>query len=619
MDIIIILWIVSCLITCSHSALIGICPCQKAFIEQYNHFENKPEIKMDEAWMTFNSSVTFDIHIYFHNHECWRCDLIYLDTIKGQSTKTIILNTTYGTDIELRRDIVGQNVQTILCGISTKFRENGDYWMFYNQSNYDSATCDFSLANDPMVAEMPILYVGIGVVVLWMIVKAVSYCYRVRLHEETSYELDHHHDVNQEKETAVTNNAAMVTMSSESVAKDEQVNTHNKRQRLHSLDTFRGLSLVIMIFVNYGGGGFWFFEHPPWNGLTVADLVFPWFVFIMGTSINYSFKGMFKRGKSRSWIFWKVVRRSCLLFAFGIILNTNWGPVDLKHLRIMGVLQRLSLSYFVVAVTRTIFAKHKDIGKNKRWFWIRDFVVILPDWIICLSILATYLALTFALPVPGCPTGYIGPGGLHESKRYENCTGGAAGYIDRLVLGENHMYGNPTPKTIFQTTVPFDPEGILGTLTSIFLCFLGLQAGRIFICFQGHAGRLIRLLVWSLITGAVGAVLCNFSKNDGILPLNKNLWSVSFALVTACFGYFLLGLLYLLVDVFKLWNGTPFIFAGMNPLVLYLCHAIFYRFFPVNWQIDPVHWKLLLKAVWDVIIWLILGFILYCKKIFIAL
>ncbi|XP_060561186.1 heparan-alpha-glucosaminide N-acetyltransferase-like [Ruditapes philippinarum] len=612
-----VLWIFGYILCCSTLAdTREIRNNERKFIDDYNHGNNKPEIIKDEAWMTINSSVMFDIHIYVHNHECWKCDMIYLTTIPGPSTKTIVLNTTYGTDLELRRRLAGQTLQPKLCSFSAKFKENGDYWLFYNQSDYESASCDYMLVNDPMIAEMPILYVGIGTLVLWIIVKAISYCYRVRVRDEAKYELDHSHDA--KKEQPVSNDIAM-TVTPDSTENEVPLDTHKKRQRLHSLDTFRGLSLVIMIFVNYGGGGYWFFEHPPWNGLTLADLVFPWFVFIMGTSMNFSFKGMLKRGRSRGMIFWKVLKRSCLLFAFGIILNTNWGPVDLEHLRIPGVLQRLSLSYFFVAFLRTLFAKQKDVGKNRNWFWIRDVVVILPDWIACLGFLAMYLALTFKLNVPGCPTGYIGPGGLHEGKLYENCTGGAAGYIDRMVLGVNHIYGNPTPKEIYQTKVAYDPEGILGTLTSIFLCFLGVQAGRIFVCYQDAIGRTVRLVIWSLITGVIGAAVCNFSKNDGVIPLNKNLWSVSFIMVTASFAYFLLAMLYIIVDVLKLWNGAPFIFAGMNPLVLYLCHDIFYRFFPVNWQIEQVHWKLLIKAVWDVIIWLVLGFVLYCKKIFIAL
>lgn len=355
----------------------------------------------------------------------------------------------------------------------------------------------------------------------------------------------------------------MDTLPTSSGDSSEPITTHSKRQRLKSLDTFRGLSLMVMTFVNFGGGGYWFFEHPPWNGISVADLVFPWFVFIMGTSMNYSFRSMIKRGKSRLRILWKVIRRAAVLFGIGIILNTNWGPVDLETMRIPGVLQRLSLSYLLVALMETVFARREDKFQDRSWSWLRDIILLLPEWFLSLGILAAYLALTFALPVPGCPTGYIGPGGLHESKLHENCTGGAAGYIDRVVLGEKHLYGNPTPKKIYQTVVNYDPEGILGTLSSIFLCFLGLQAGRIFITYKEHKGRIIRLLIWAVITGAIGVGLCEGSQNEGVIPLNKNLWSVSFILVTAALGYVLLSALYIVIDVIKIWDGEPFVFPGM--------------------------------------------------------
>ncbi|XP_052797385.1 heparan-alpha-glucosaminide N-acetyltransferase-like [Mya arenaria] len=610
------IWIfMFCLVLNSGKCLRGLTTEEREYVERFNsyHGNNKPDLIMDEAWMTFNSTVTFDLLLYMHNHECWKCDLIYIHTIPGGSSTSMKLNTTYGTTFEIRRNVLMQDTETIICGFSEKFRENGDYWLFFNQTNFETTTCDFSIANDPAAAEMPILYVAIGVLVLGIAVKIVVYIYRRQVSIRKKY------DLGIDSTSSVNTNDLAMTVPGDPTSQEDVPNTHSKRQRLHSLDTFRGLSLLIMIFVNYGGGGYWFFDHPPWNGLTIADLVFPWFVFIMGVSMNYSFRGMLKRGKTRLRILGKVLKRAALLFAFGIILNTNWGPVDMKKLRIPGVLQRLSLSYLIVALMETAFAALHDRGQAGRFKWLRDVVYLLPEWIISLCILATYLALTFAMPVPGCPTGYIGPGGLHAGKAYQNCTGGAAGYIDRVVLGHNHIYGNPTPKAIYQTVVPYDPEGILGTLASIFLCFLGLQGGRIFVTYKGHKSRIIRLIVWSLITGAIGAALCNVSKNDGIIPLNKNLWSVSFVLVTACFGYFLLAALYVVIDVFQVWAGEPFIFAGMNPLVLYLCHDIFYRFFPVNFQVDPVHWRLLLKAVWDVLIWLTLGFVLYCKKIFIAL
>lgn len=402
---------------------------------------------------------------------------------------------------------------------------------------------------------------------------------------------------------------------------DTEAELKPKKERLKSLDTFRGLSLVLMMFVNYGGGGYWFFEHPPWNGLTVADLVFPWFIFIMGTAMNYSFRSMLRKGKPKLNMFLKIMKRTILLFAFGIILNTNWGPVNLRNLRIPGVLQRFSLTYFMIALMELFAARKEDSHQNSCWSGIRDIVLYLHEWLLALAILAAHLALTFFLPIDnGCPTGYLGPGGLSEGGKYYNCTGGAASYIDRMVLGTKHIYNNPTPKVLYQTVIAHDPEGILGVLTSIFLCFLGLQAGRIIITYKSHASRILRWIVWAIITGGIGTLLCNASKDDGWIPLNKNLWSTSFILITASFANILLVAMYIVIDVLKWWDGTPFVFPGMNSIVVYCCHDIFYRFFPVNWVVEEeVHWRLLCKAVWDCAIWILLAYVLFRKKIFVAL
>ena len=85
------------------------------------------------------------------------------------------------------------------------------------------------------------------------------------------------------------------------------------------------MSLTIMIFVNYGGGGYWFFDHSKWNGLTVADLVFPWFVWIMGVSLVFSFHG--RRRDSFLRQLFQILRRTVILFAVGLFLNTSEGTV----------------------------------------------------------------------------------------------------------------------------------------------------------------------------------------------------------------------------------------------------------------------------------------------------
>lgn len=139
--------------------------------------------------------------------------------------------------------------------------------------------------------------------------------------------------------------------------------------------------------------------------------------------------------------------------------------------------------------------------------------------------------------------GYLGPGGLHDGAFYANCTGGATGYIDKTILGLRHLYQTPTATIIYRSE-PFDPEGVFGTLfwnssifstpnhftfisgtlNSIVQVFIGVQAGTTLLIFKSHASRLTRWLLWAILTGVVGGVLCGFSKEDGVIPLNKNLW-----------------------------------------------------------------------------------------------
>ena len=94
-----------------------------------------------------------------------------------------------------------------------------------------------------------------------------------------------------------------------------------RKRRVKSLDAFRGLAIVIMIFVNYGGGGYSFFAHAKWNGLTIADLVFPWFMWIMGVSLVISIQSQLRNSKSRADLIKNVIRRSVILFCLGLIVN----------------------------------------------------------------------------------------------------------------------------------------------------------------------------------------------------------------------------------------------------------------------------------------------------------
>jgi heparan-alpha-glucosaminide N-acetyltransferase len=199
------------------------------------------------------------------------------------------------------------------------------------------------------------------------------------------------------------------------------------KQRFRSLDTFRGITIFLMIFVNYGSGGFKFMQHVPWHGITIADFVFPWFLWIMGFSIPLATNSLFKKAaqKSRWTPFKRIFIRSLKMFFLGLILNSRFG-VELGKLRIFGVLQRLAICYFIVATLELFLYKNLDEQSvSKSWtFYFTDLIWAKFHFLTMALILACWWLVTYLVEVPGCPRGYMGPGGLDQHSLYYNCTGG---------------------------------------------------------------------------------------------------------------------------------------------------------------------------------------------------
>lgn len=402
----------------------------------------------------------------------------------------------------------------------------------------------------------------------------------------------------------------------------------NKPGRVRSIDSFRGMALTIMIFVNAGGGNYWFLDHSAWNGLTVADLVFPWFVWIMGVSMAISLNSAQKRGVDRRSLVRKMVWRAAKLFMLGMFLNNGYM---VKYWRILGVLQYFGVAAFSVGLTALLVpvietpppkrretdadtgTEYEDLveggaggdahlqvhpdselsdGSGRRRAAPGLFDDILPyrwQYMLPLVCLAVYLGVQFGLDVPGCGRGYIGPGGLGDWGRHEGCTGGAHRYVDVQLWGENHMYSNAhpdKPPTSAATCAPvygcdvYDPEGTLGWLTAATIAFLGLCCGRIIVHYKDHASRMRRWGVWGVVCTAIATALCGASQNEGVIPINKNLWSPSFIFVMAGTGFLVLSLFYYVIDVRKWWRGGPFRFVGMNSILVYAGSEIFQVYFP---------------------------------------
>eukprot|EP00605_Chrysophyceae_sp_TOSAG23-4_P002998 GSChrysophyteH1.ASY1.ANO1.3303.1 assembled CDS len=387
--------------------------------------------------------------------------------------------------------------------------------------------------------------------------------------------------------------------------------------RIDCLDTFRGMCLLFMIFVNYGGGGYWFFDHASWNGLTFADLLFPWFMFVMGCSIALSYRRLHTseyRGE-KPWVLWKrVFRRASILFGLGLFLNNGFtvtGPSG--HWRIPGVLQYFGIATLIVAGT-VLISKWAPIEKPPSVLYCYYY-----EYIVMLTIFFTYLTVCLAANAPGCPTGYAGPGGIGNEGDDTECTGGIHRYIDLQFFGSQHIYMEPTCVQLYQCQ-SYDPEGLLGSLTACIVAYLGLFTGRILLHFPGHSDRLYRWLGAGAVLCFLAGCLCGFSQNEGLVPVNKNLWSASFGLVTSGFGMIGLSIVYVLVDVHKFWTGAPFTYLGLNSILLFMAHEIFQEYFPFSWQLQyPSHASLLFMNIVGASLWALIARYLYSVKFFLKI
>ncbi|XP_045074777.1 heparan-alpha-glucosaminide N-acetyltransferase isoform X2 [Coregonus clupeaformis] len=578
---------------------------------------------MDEASLTVNNELGTEMVVSWLSDHCYQCVYQPLGVVPAgpgpgvPSSVDLTVGTQHGITLQLNSSPISLE----LCTVHFHFWEHGNYSLWVKNLN-DSSVVNCSMITDtePVNSYLPImvaflLFTGLaiasaigGTIMGLDVVKNLMF--RLGSSMET--------------ERLINSELGFPGRTVETATDTILPTPATPSRRLRSLDTFRGLSLVIMVFVNYGGGRYWFFRHESWNGLTVADLVFPWFVFIMGTSITLSVSSALRCGMSRFSLFTKAVWRSIQLFLIGLlIINPNYcqGPLSWDTLRIPGVLQRLAFSYLVVASLDLCVARNSldNLPVDAWWYSAREFLLYWPAWL-CVVVLETvWLCLTFLLPVPDCPRGYLGPGGVGDMGQYPNCTGGAAGYVDRWLLGENHIYQTPSSRVIYKSHMPFDPEGVLGSINSVLIAFLGLQAGKILLHYkEQHSSIMARFLIWSLVLGIVSAILTKCSLNEGFIPINKNLWSLSYVTTLACFAFVVLVMVYYTVDVKRWWSGAPFYYPGMNSILVYVGHEVLEEYFPFRWRManSQSHAEHLTQNLLATSCWVLISFLLYRKKIF---
>ncbi len=260
-------------------------------------------------------------------------------------------------------------------------------------------------------------------------------------------------------------------------------------------------------------------EHSAWHGCTLADVVFPFFIMIVGMSSVLALSNLKRKNVSQSYIFKKIIRRSVFIFLMGLLLNAfPYHLLDWSNLRVMGVLQRIAICYFVSAG------------------------LFLTSSIRTQALIAVIVLLGYAF-TPLMLAGDVG------------------GYIDRLLLSPEHLY-----------TKTFDPEGLFSTLPAIASVLLGNLIG--FQLISNHTQK--QKVWWMFFSGFVLSLLG--WRLGTVLPINKSLWSSSYVLWTA--GLFLLSfaLVYVLIEI-KQWRGwiTFFNVFGRHALLVYMLHVLFLK------------------------------------------
>lgn len=319
--------------------------------------------------------------------------------------------------------------------------------------------------------------------------------------------------------------------------------------RLLSLDIMRGITIAGMILVNNPGSWSYVYaplRHAVWHGFTPTDLVFPFFMVIMGVSTFMSLR-KFNFIPSQKSI-WKIIRRSVLIFVIGIALgwfgqftrglaNGESIGVAATHfdtLRILGVLQRLGLAYGFAALI-ALFVKHKNL-----------------IWVIVVLLFGYTLVLL------------LGNG-------YEMSEQNILSVIDRTILGEKHIYRDTTPEG---KRIAFEILGLLSTLPAIAQVLIGLLLGKLIVETKENHIKVEKLLIYGTIMAFAGLLL---QYGD---PINKKLWSTTFVLVTSGFAAQLLGLLIWIIDINGKQKWSRFFHAfGVNPLIVYVFAGVLANLF----------------------------------------
>ena len=308
--------------------------------------------------------------------------------------------------------------------------------------------------------------------------------------------------------------------------------------RIISLDVFRGITVASMILVNdpgTWGAIYWPLDHAEWNGWTPTDLIFPFFLFIAGVSMTFSFAARLGRASARAGLAGHVLVRSLSILVIGLFLNV-FPHFHFSTMRYPGVLPRIAVCYLMAGLLVVVTARRADFD---------DFVTNIPAVTgTILVLLIGYWAAMRLIPVPG-----IGPANLDPANNL-------AAWLDRRVM-YGHLWG--------QLKQVRDPEGILSTFPAIGTVLCGVLTGEWMRRTKTNERKFAGLMIVGVITMIVGRLL------HPLFPINKNLWTSTFVIFTAGFAMVILAICFWMVDMrgWRRWT-QPFLVFGSNAISAFI-------------------------------------------------
>lgn len=357
--------------------------------------------------------------------------------------------------------------------------------------------------------------------------------------------------------------------------------------RYASVDILRGLTVAVMILVNNPGS--WQHVHPwllhaEWHGCSLADLVFPFFLFIVGLSIVFALSKALAAGANKNTLALKCIKRAFILIGLGLFLNL-FPDFDFTHLRFPGVLQRIGIVFGLASLLFIYLSENQRRG-------LAAFILI-----------GYWLLLAF-VPVPG-----IGETSLEKNANW-------ASWVDQLLL-QGHMW---------KYSLTWDPEGILSTITALVTVLLGISTA---LYMQRPASPVKGLALFGVFSILLGLAW------SFIFPMNKALWTSPFVLFTAGIALVLLSISVYCFDEKKIERGTlPFRALGANPLTAYFGAELLARvlnlikiqkitfheyMFEKTSLILPAIGASFVLALTTVLFWTLVTIFLYKKKIYIKI